>query len=420
MLNAALDHHLHHSHELVPTNVLQLEATELPSCLEMPARYDHAYVLIRWRGHPVGQAMLPVRDGRVEGWELREAVIACALERIGAQRLREFLGPDDDATQLELPSATVAVCTRDRPDDLQRCLTALDALIDDGQEILVVDSCSTRDETRQVASRFPRVRFVREERPGLDIARNRALAEARHEVVAFTDDDAAPDPHWLRALLRGFGDPRTLCVTGLTLPIELETEAQEWFERTNAFGRGFRQQTFDGIWLDAFRGAHAGAGVNMALRRSVLELVGTFDEALDAGTPTRSGGDHDMFTRILLAGYRITYEPAALNWHRHRREWSELRDTVKGYGMGVYAYLTGHLMRGEIRAPMIALGWLRWQLTGILRSFGQPTGHITRSLTLAELRGCAAGPRAYFVSRRRARQAQAVPARLEPSAKAIA
>jgi glycosyltransferase involved in cell wall biosynthesis len=390
----------------VPTTILQLEASDLPRTLEIPARYDNACVLVRWRGHPVAQMMLPVRDGLVDGDRLRDAVVEHASQGIGERRLHEFLGRDEGQPATPLPSATIAVCTRDRPDDLERCLRALDELLDDGQETVVVDSCSTRDDTRQVAARFPHVRYVREERPGLDIARNRALAEARHEVVAFTDDDAAPDPGWLRALMRGFADPRTLCVTGLTLPLELETEAQEWFERTNAFGRGFRRRTFDGVSMDAFNAAHAGAGVNMALRRSVLELVGPFDEALDAGTPTRSGGDHDMFTRILLAGYCITYEPTALNWHRHRREWSELRDTVRGYGMGVYAYLTGHLMRREVRAPMIALGWLRWQLAGIVRSRKQPTGHITRDLAFAELGGCAAGPRAYFVSRRLARRKQ--------------
>ena len=62
------------------------------------------------------------------------------------------------------------------------------------------------------------------------------------EIVAFCDDDAAPDPEWLRALAANFTAPRTICVTGLTLPLELETPAQEWFEQTNSFSRGYRQR----------------------------------------------------------------------------------------------------------------------------------------------------------------------------------
>ena len=44
--------------------------------------------------------------------------------------------------------------------------------------------------------------------------------------MAFTDDDAVPESGWLAALAANFADPRVLCVTGLTLPLELETASQ--------------------------------------------------------------------------------------------------------------------------------------------------------------------------------------------------
>ncbi len=147
--------------------------------------------------------------------------------------------------------------------------------------------------------------------------------------------------------------------------------------------------------------ARAGAGVNMALRRSVLELVGPFDEALDAGMPTQSGGDHDLFARILGLGYRIVYEPAALNWQRHRREWPELRRAIRGYGTGVYAFLTRQLLQRELGAPLLALGWLRSQLPALWAALRRRPGSPPAELLLAELRGCIAGPAAYFAARRR-------------------
>lgn len=388
----------------MPTAVLDLDAERLPAELSVPSRYQQAFILFRWGGRPVAQVTLPVRDGRIAGHRLRDAVVDRAGGPLLEQWLQDYLGWEP-APRAGAALATIAICTRDRPEDLTRCLEALRRLPDDGQEVLVVDSASRGDDTRRVVQGVPQARYVREERPGLDIARNRALREAAHPIVAFTDDDAMPDPAWLRSLVRCFDDRRTLAATGLTLPLELETEAQEWFERTNGFGRGFSRRVFDGTSHNPFLVARIGAGVNMALRREVLGLIGPFDEALDAGTPSRSGGDHDMFTRILTAGYTIAYEPAALSRHRHRRDWPGLRDTIYGYGVGVYAHLSKHLFwHREVRAPLLALGWLREQLATLVRSVLRRPGHVPLELVLAELRGCAAGPWAY----RRARRALAV------------
>ena len=383
----------------MPTAVLDLDAERLPNEVALPARYGHALVLFRWKGNPVGQVTLEARDGRISGDRLREA-LADRSGPILERWLHDYLDHDLRPAVPSLP-ATVAVCTRDRPDDLSNCLFALSRLRDQGQEILVVDSASRSDETRKVVSQYPRARYVREDRPGLDIARNRAIREARHPIVAFTDDDAEPDPDWLYHLTHDFDDRRVLAVTGLTMPLELETPAQEWFERTNGFGRGFSRTEYHGTSHNPFLIARIGAGVNMALRRETLDLIGPFDEALDAGTPTRSGGDHDMFTRILMAGYSIVYQPAALSRHRHRREWEGLRDTIYGYGVGVYSHLTGHLLRNrEPRAVLLAVGWLREQIPRLFRALLRRPGHVPLDLVLAELRGCAAGPRAYLASRR--------------------
>lgn len=387
-----------------PIAILDVEVGDLPPHLDVDPRYCQALVLLRWRGVPMAQALVPVREGRVAMEELRGAARTRVADRIAWRELLDWVGVPEAPVPVRLPTMTVAVCTRDRPDDLARCLAAIDRLPDDGQEVVVVDSCSHGDETRAVVAAHPRVRYVREARPGLDRARNRAMREARHAVVAFTDDDAAPDPEWLRALRRSFADPRTLCVTGLTLPIELETPAQVWFERTNGFGRGFTRLVLDGAVLTPYRAALAGAGVNMAIRRDVLQRLGPFDEALDAGTPARSGGDHEMFLRILDAGYQIVYEPAALVWHRHRREWSALVNAIRGYGTGVYAILTHRLLRHhDLGAPRLALGWLRYQLRDLWRAWRRYPGSAPPGLHLAELRGCLEGPKAYFAAQRYAR-----------------
>ena len=112
-----------------------------------------------------------------------------------------------------------------------------------------------------------------------------------------------------------------------------------------------------------------------------------------------------MFSRILSSGYRIVYEPKALNWHRHRRTWRELRRMVHGYGVGVYAGWTrSFLVERELGMFRPALGWLfGTQLPALIRSILQPCS-ISFDLVWSELRGCAIGPWTYLAARREARK----------------
>jgi hypothetical protein len=248
-----------------------------------------------------------------------------------------------------------------------------------------------------------KVRYAREDVPGLDAARNRALRDATSELVAFIDDDAVADSRWLAALRRNFFHPLVACATGLTMPLELETPAQEWFERHTPFQKGFKRRVFKGEDHNPLAVGRIGAGVNMCLRRSVAEEVGWFDEALDSGTPTRSGGDHEMFTRLLSHGYHIVYDPTALNFHRHRRTWEDLRKTLYGYGVGAYSNLTRSLLvERELTAPRIAWSWFcHEQFPTLVRSLLRRPNSRPLDLILSELRGCLEGPFAYFASRRR-------------------
>ncbi len=388
------------------TAVLQLELKSPRTNLSVDPRYERALVLLRWAGRPVGRLLLPVRGGRISRIVLEEQLSASATWDFWAAWLHDSLGWDEAEPRDARPAATIAVCTRDRPDDLRRCLDAIVALPEAGQDVIVVDNNSSDSATREVVAAFPGVRYISQKTGGLDAARNRAIREARHDIVAFTDDDAFVDRDWLRALVRNFDNPLVLCVTGLTMPVELETDAQELFESYSPFCRGFSRRVFDGSEMNPLAVGAVGAGANLAFRRSLLDLVGEFDEALDGGTATRSGGDHEMFSRILAAGFQIVYDPAALNWHRHRRSWGELRDTLRGYGTGVYAMWTrALLLNRELSVFKHALAWFRQgQMPELLRSLRPRTRRVPTKLLLAELRGCLSGPRAYFASRQALRR----------------
>lgn len=389
----------------MPTKIFDLELTQLPEELDGLENYQRALILFRYHGRPVSQTYLPIEGKGYNRDALRKAFQATDCQTLKEHLLTQYLlgleapqaRPGQDL--LSKTTATIAICTHNRVDDLRNCLESLLALPEDGQEILVIDNCPRDDATRAlVASYTNRVRYVREPRKGLDIARNRAMQEAKGEIVAFIDDDAVAEKNWLSALLANFDDPAVLCVTGLTMPLELETEAQEWFEKFYPFGRGFSKIVFDRNLINPAAAGKCGAGVNMALRRSILQTVGTFEERLDSGTATRSGGDTEMYTRIVGAGYKIVYDPAAVNWHRHRRTWRELELAAFGYGTGIYATWTHALWKnGELSVLFPALIWLLYpRLPKILGSLWRRQHKTLFRLLLAETFGCIYGPFAYW------------------------
>ena len=364
-------------------------------------RYTDAYVLVRFHGRPVGHFWTQVRNARVPEGELAREGLAAALPALSRQWLERQVRWAPAPPQ-HLPSATVAICTRERPDDLASALRAIMRIAGREHPVLVVDNCPSTSRTAQLAAAHPHVRYVREDTRGLNAARNRALRESATDIVVFCDDDVVPEDGWLEALRGAFDHRLVAAATGLTLPLELETPAQEWFERSSPFGRGYIRHEFDPLHCSPQAAGQVGAGANMAIRRDVLQLVGPFDERLDAGTPTKSGGDHEMFARLLARGYRLVYEPAAVSWHRHRRSWPELRDTIAGYGTGVYAMWTGRVVEsGELAVLKHAIRWfMTVQVPQLAKALAGHPDAMPRDLLLAELAGCAKGPFAWLASAR--------------------
>ena len=141
----------------------------------------------------------------------------------------------------------------------------------------------------------------------------------------------------------------------MVLPARLDTQAQELFEQLGGHceGRGFSSAVFSrhGPQNPLYPLPPFGVGANMAFRREALARIGGFDVALGAGTPALGGGDTLALTLVLLAGYRIAYEPAALMRHHHRRDLDSLGHQLHGYSVGLTAYYAALLRHRPERAP---------------------------------------------------------------------
>ncbi len=390
---------------LAPVALTEIEIERPIEALDKLGGAIAVEALVRRNGDPVGWVRLPVADGR------------CSAEEIRAAVDRLVLPPPRTILPAPGLKVTVAVCTRDRPEDLAACLDSLQRSDYGSFETLVVDNAPSSEATRLlVARRAGRVRYVREPRPGLDWARNRAITEAGGDIIAFTDDDVTVDPGWISALVVPFATDGTVAaVTGLVLPAELETEAQVLFERYRSFGRGFvRRRIAPGGGPLAHRYGAAGdygTGANMAFRRSLFGRIGAFDPALDVGTPTRGGGDLDMFFRVLKDGQVLVYEPRAIVRHRHRRSMEALRSQIADHGVSFSSYI----VRSALTYPDERLAFARlacwwWAKTAfrVLWPKTAPAGPLRR-LGLTELLGCLVGLGRYPVAKRTAARLASLP-----------
>jgi O-antigen biosynthesis protein len=362
--------------------------------------YRRLLVLVRRSGYPVGWVALPVSpDGMVSLDALSSAANPAAEltdspAKVGAEQL-----------------ASVVVATCANAESVVRCVEAIQSNAGGPCEVIVVENrpaCSTVEwALRERFGGDEQVRYVEERRPGLSSARNAGLRAARGEIVAFTDD-VVVDPAWLPAVRAAFAaTPEVGCVTGLILPLELETPAQILVERFAGYAKGFLPRIYS---LDKpppdqplfpYTAGYFGSGANMAFRTRALRDLGGFDPVLGTGTRARRCEDLDICIRVLQAGSRLAYEPRAIVWHRHPDTDAGLRRRAFDYGAALGAMLTKHILAGPNRWSIVSRvpQGIRYYTDPASRKNAARGPMFPRSLTRLERAGLLYGPVAYLASR---------------------
>jgi glycosyltransferase involved in cell wall biosynthesis len=214
------------------------------------------------------------------------------------------------------PFYSVVVSTYNRASTLRGAIASLLALGPESppHEIIVVDNRST-DDTRAVVESLAqasggRLRYVYEPRQGVSFGRNAGAAAARGGVLAFTDDDVRPAPHWLAAIARVFAGRPEFAYTGGPVrplwPAEPPAWLTDWFWSPLALidygAEGFEVRRMPFRCL---------VSANLAVRKSAFDDVGGFDPRYQHVPGSVSASeDHELQIRLLGAGYRGWYEPS--------------------------------------------------------------------------------------------------------------
>ncbi len=430
--------------DFVPACIIEVELGQpLPPVSAVDAQtgqhYRRALCLVRLHTQPLGLVTLQLDEHGVSAEEYAAHIWRALSEKINAHLrqdgLPEVTGlsargvstPDTPACLEErarfvaqAPFVSVIVPTRDRPEQVGRCLRSLLALHYPRYEIIVVDnapsSSATADLIQQTYRAVPQVRYIREDRPGSSWARNRGMMAARGEILAFADDDVIIDCYWLVELVRAFSRAdRVACVTGLVLPVELETPPQFWIEEYGGFSKGFTRRIFDMAEnhpktpLYPYTAGRLGTGASMAFTAAFLRSVGGFDPALGPGSTAQGGEDLTLFFQAVTRGYKLVYQPAALVYHPHRRDYPGLQKQIYSYGVGLAAYLT----RCMLDTPRLLLDLvtklpygLFFMLSARSPKNSQKSQNYPKELTMLERKGMLYGPFAYVWSRWAVRNAR--------------
>lgn len=278
---------------------------------------------------------------------------------------------------------------------LSDCLDSVRRQTYEPRETIVVDDASTDGSADFVATSYPEMRLVRLDRNrGFAHAANRGMAEARGEIVALLNNDAAAEPNWVEQLvtaLRGHPDAG-FAASKILLHDRPDTlnSAGDVFRRTGV-------PDSRGVW-EADHGQYddevevfGASGAAVAYRRSMLSDIGFFDERFFMYCE-----DVDLAFRAQLAGYRCVYTPRAVVRHR-----------LSASGGGTLAsYHCGRNFVWLLARDLPGAAWRLYWASVIATQLGlamQALLHIREPAARARLRGQIAGllaaPR--FVAERR-------------------
>jgi len=165
---------------------------------------------------------------------------------------------------------------------------------------------------------FPEFRLIRQPNKGLSVARNVGMHAARGEIIAYTDSDCVVDPHWLTLMVRlmiennfdGCGGPN------------YAPHEDGWIEASCAASPGAPCH----VLVAEDRAEHL-AGCNMLFSKAALAKIGGFDPQF-----TSAGDDVDICWRLLDAGFKLGFSPAAFVWHFRRNTVKAYYGQQRGYG----------------------------------------------------------------------------------------
>ena len=217
---------------------------------------------------------------------------------------------------------TVIIPTKNRCELIRELLNSLENLrgLTRIQPNIIVGDNASADSTPKIVemrkTSFPtELILLNVASPGKSAVLNQAIRRSTGEVLAFLDDDVVVDSSWLEEIENFFKSNPAHCVGQGKIRTGLGDSPDPEVRRLLQRYRTIPQLEFSSDIGDL----HSLNGANIAIRRTVFDRVGYFDERLGPGASGTSE-DVELAQRIRKAGIKIAYMPRAIVYHRVDRE----------------------------------------------------------------------------------------------------
>lgn len=263
---------------------------------------------------------------------------------------------------------TVLVPTWRRPDDLARCLSALLRQQRAPDQIVVIaraeDDATHACLAEHVTPRVLTVDVALVDEPGQVAALNRGLEAASGDVIAITDDDAAPHVDWVARIAAAFeADPKLGALGG-----------RDWVHENGRVLDGERplvgKLRFSGRIVGNHHLGVGGArevdllkGANMSYRRDAIRGI-RFDNRL-RGTGAQVHNDMAFSMSVKRAGWKLVYDPlVAVDHFPAARHGEEPRNAQTLMSKRNAAYNLHLILRGHLPPLRRETAWWWYSLVG--------------------------------------------------------
>ncbi|MGB8348127.1 MAG: glycosyltransferase [Ktedonobacteraceae bacterium] len=273
--------------------------------------------------------------------------------RLALEIVRKAYSEVPFPADLPYPRVSVIVCSYNGQRTLRDCCDGLLKQEYPNYEVILVNDGSS-DMTPAIGQEYG-IKVITTENHGLSKARNIGLEAATGEIVAYIDDDARPDPHWLTYLATTFMKSEYAGVGGPNIAPPGDGPIADCV--ANAPGGPIH------VLLSDQEAEHI-PGCNMAFRKSCLQAIGGFDPQFRI-----AGDDVDVCWRLQQRGWKLGFSPAAMVWHHRRNSVRTYWKQQKNYGKAEA------LLEKKWPEKYNAIGHLTW--AGRLYGPG-----VTRSLNL--------------------------------------